>query len=443
MSKENFERLILLGRSLKEDTKNRKHKFNENWVDNIIDFYKENKGRSLIHLSDISDNLFIRLNNEGSEVLSKLISSLHSKDANSIKSIKNYLKHKDRFISLKNLKKVIGESRINEIENCIKEIKTTKSGIGKSTKKPKFPINLNTEFGAILIGNFPDTAIKSGYFRSKDKELLDELEKYFSIYVGKVEPTIWRSHGYYNMHLSPLVKILYKLSGLKTNNKQIITNNGLPYWTYFSSGHFQRLLLRKLWDTEGSAPVNKKMCLGQSTVLNEINEDIPFYPRRKSFVKCKNKIKIFNAPPNLLVSIQLLLYKFEIISYIKPHRLYKKKNGAVVCDWHLLIIRYSNIKNFYDKVGFGLKRKQIKLKKCLESYTKYPEPRETRELELLNIMKAFNTFTIKDLEIHSKLCRGTLRNYLTRMKKDGKIEKIRNLPQTKSSFLYEYKLKEN
>ena len=441
---QNFEDIKLLGRELKNKTEYMKHQFNILWVDKLIDFYKENQGKNLIHLSDINDNLFIKLNTQGKNLLRHLAKPSPKNDKNSIKAVKNFLRHEDRFISLRNIRNFIGDD-IDLFESFIEEVKTTKSGFGRSIKNPIFPINLNTDFGAILLGNYPDTSIKTGDFRCKDKELLDELNKYFNIYIGKIKPTIRQDSICYNMQLSSIIKIIYRLSGLKTKNRQIISNNGLPYWIFSSSEDFQKLLLRRLWDTEGSAPVNKKMCFGQSIALNGISENIPFYPKRKSFVKCKNKTKILNAPPNLLVSIQLLLYKFEISSYIKPHRLYKKKSGLVVCDWHLLISYYPNIKNFYDKIGFGLERKQEKLKECLDSYTRrYPKDKLIRENEILNIIKDLNKFTILDIENQIDLSRGTIRNYLITLRKKKKIEKTKTISQkNRCSFLNEYKIRED
>lgn len=438
---ENFDRIRQLGKALSHDTRNMKHKFNEKWVENLILFYKENRGKKLIHLSDIEDNLFIKLDKRGRKVLLDITPSKMA-DNNSIRAVKLYLSLQDKFISLKNLKHFL-DKNINIIEPYIKEIKTTKSGIGKSIKNPKFPISLETEFGAVLLGNYPDTAIRTGSFSSKDKELLYELEKLFNKNIGQVKALIWHD-SVYHMELSSTIKILYKLSGLNISDRQIITNNGIPYWAFFSSDIFQKTLLRKLWDAEGSAPNNKKMCLGQSVVLKKISEEIPLYPKRKYFVSCENKNEVLGNPPNLIISTQLFLYKFGIISYAKPHRLYKKKNGLVVCDWHLIITRYPNIKNFYNEIGFGLERKQKKLKDCLDSYSRnYPKEKIDREEEILKVAKTFKKFTILDIEGKIELSRGTLGNYLTWLMKKKKIEKIRTIPQKNtSSFLNEYRIRD-
>ncbi len=437
---EDFNQIRSLGKDLDHDTRNMKHKFNEKWVENLVSFYRENRGKKLIHLSDINDDLFIKLSKDGKNILNRKINS--KVDYNSLRSIRLYLKARDKFISLKNLKKYLGND-VNIIEPYINEIKTTKSGFGKPIKNPKFPINLDTKFGAVLLGNYPDTAIRTGLFTSKDKELLDELEKLFNEQVGEIKATTWHK-SVYHMQLSPVIKILYKLSGLNISDRQIITNNAIPYWAFSSSGTFQRLLLRKLWDAEGSAPNNKKMCLGQSVVLKKISEEIPLYPKRKYFVSCENKTEVLDNPPNLIISIQLFIYKFGIISYAKPHRLYKKKNGLVVCDWHLIITRYPNIKNFYNEIGFGLERKQKKLKDCLDSYSRnYPKEKIDREEEILKVAKTFKKFTILDIEGKIELSRGTLGNYLTWLMKKKKIEKIRTVPQTNtSSFLNEYRIRD-
>lgn len=433
----NLQNIIIIAHNLERQTQGAKHKFNLDWIDNLTNYYKENQGKAIIHLSDIKNNLFLKLNSAGRKILSELISRKGYSD--SIRSIKNFLRTKKNFISLRNLKIFLGR-KIDILESYILEIKTTKSGSGKPVKNPKFPIDLTMQFGAVLLGNYPDAAIKTGYFGSKDKELLYELSRYFNEHVGKIKPTIWKKNKCYGMQISSLIKIIYRLSGLDTSNQQVITNNALPYWIFHQSENFQKLLLRKLWDAEGSAPVNKKMCLGQSVVVNDVFEDIPHYPKRKSFSNCKGKHKIINNPPNFLVSLQLLLFKFGIISYIKPHGLYKRKNGMIVCDWHLIITRYPNIKKFYDEIGFGLKRKQEKLKQCLDSYTRnYPEDKSLRENEITELIKNLERFTILDILEKMKLSEGTIRNYLTYLCKNKKIIKVRTISQIgKRSFLNEY-----
>ena len=253
-------------------------------------------------------------------------------------------------------------------------------------------------------------------------------------------------HGHFSLlvQLSPLVKILYKISGLDLSKRQIEANNAIPFWAFYSESSFQKLLLRKLWDAEGSAPFTKKMCLGQSVVLDSIDEKIPLYPKRKYFSECEDKKKILGKPPRLIVSIQLLLFKFGIISFAKPHRLYRKKNDMIVCDWHLLITRFQNIKKFHEEIGFGLDRKQKRLIDCLNSYSRnYPKEKSDRETEILDIVKSFKKFTILDFEGKISLSKGTLRNYLTLMTKKRKIEKLRTIPQqNRRSFLNEYKIRE-
>lgn len=437
-----FNQLKLFGQELENETKYMKHKFQIRWVEKLIRFYRENEGKSLIHLCDIEENLFLKLNTNGKNKLQKNLNLKKNRNKNSLRSVKLYLKKRDKFLSLQNLKNFLSED-INEIEPHIEEIKTTKSGIGKPIKKPKFPINLNTNFGAVLLGIYPDATIRVGKFVSKDIEIFSDLKKYFMDDIGYTKITVWKKGSMHNMQLSPILKILYKLSGIKTNSRQIIADNGLPYWVFDSTKDFQKLLLRKLWDAEGSAPVSKKMCFGQSIAIKDFNEYIPLYPRRKAFTQIKNKRKILSSPPNLLVSIQLMMLKFDIVSYIKPHRIYRKKNGLIVCDWHLIITRYPNIKNFFNHISFGLKRKQIKLKECLNSYTRnFPKNPLDREDEIKKIVYGFKKFTIMDIEGKVDLSQGTIRNYLTRLHKANKIEKIGTIPQRNGrSFYNEYKVK--
>ena len=156
----NFNFLKLLAKNLANNTERLKHKFNESWVNKLIDFYKQSNNKNIIHLSDIEDNLFLKLNGKGKKILRKLLMSKLKVNKNSIGPVRRYLKFNNKFISLKNLKNFLGKE-INLIELTVKEIKNTKSGIGKPIKNPKFPINLNTKFGAILLGSYPDAAIKT------------------------------------------------------------------------------------------------------------------------------------------------------------------------------------------------------------------------------------------------------------------------------------------
>ena len=64
-----FELLRSLGSELSSKTKDMKHKFDEKWIENLISFYEVNKGKKLIHISDIQDDLFIKLTAEGKDLL--------------------------------------------------------------------------------------------------------------------------------------------------------------------------------------------------------------------------------------------------------------------------------------------------------------------------------------------------------------------------------------
>lgn len=439
---QNFDYLRVLGKDLAHQTRNKKHPFQECWIDNLTEIYNERKGIKLVHLSDINKPLYLKLNENGKNLLQKTEKSSAVLNKNSKRSVRLYLRSEDKFISLRNIKAHLGE-RIDLLQPHVIEIKTTKSGIGKTIKNPKFPIKLDSELGALFLGNYPDASMKSGEFFSKDKELFSDLIKYYGIYVGYTKPTLWKSN-IDHMQLSGIIPMLYEALGLEIYHTQIFSNNALPHWVFHSSSEFQRILLRRLWDTEGSAPVCGKMCLGQSVVLKEIEDYIPLYPERKSFTDCRDKEKILGNPPNLLVSAQLLLYKFGIVSCIKPHRLYRKKNGWTVCDWHLTITRYPNLKKFSDEIGFGLKRKQDKLTFCINSYKRnYLKSRSERENEIIDSINAMNidTFTIAQLRGKINISEGAIRSYLIRMSKKRRIEKIGTVRQEDgSSFYNKYKI---
>lgn len=92
------------------------------------------------------------------------------------------------------------------------------------------------------------------------------------------------------------------------------------------------------------------------------------------------EIRISNTNFGLLKYVQKLLKKFSIFSKIreanKPQKLrYKQPYG-------LFISKYQNIKLFYKEIGFGILRKENKLKSMLSQYHTTPKDKYNKIIKM-------------------------------------------------------------
>ena len=109
-------------------------------------------------------------------------------------------------------------------------------------------------------------------------------------------------------------------------------------------------LIRRLFDDDGTVVNNHNnrcVSLVSPTIFKE-NEQI--------------------VQPKVLLNLKEIFKKFGIESHICDYNISKKENGEIAHYWELRIRSKENLQKFYSQIGFGLSRKQVKLKKVLKRY---------------------------------------------------------------------------
>lgn len=258
-------------------------------------------------------------------------------------------------IFLIKVSELIGVSEI-EIQKHVIELKTMKSKVG--IKNPKLPIDLSkSAFGLVVGGVLGDGGIEKRkcrvWYFNKEKQQIESFTKAVIECFGDVKFAWHRSIGGTPCIIFPkAIGLILKETGLIDGNKNYAVNLGIPKMILNSKNELLKIsVLQRLFDDDG-------------TVSNHHNN------RCVSFVSpiiYETQANLYQKP-KVLLDIQSILSKFGIVSKIVAYCKNLKKNGEVTVRWEIRIHGKQNLQKFYDKIGFGLERKQSKLKTVLERY---------------------------------------------------------------------------
>ena len=398
-----LKKVKVLGKKLTKNTKNHKYPFKASWLFDLIERYSQKPGNPLVHLEDLPDKVCIYISDEGKRKIREAITKIYP-NYSETKLLRilgygliYYLKGKQRSISLGVLKRTV--RRLNlQLEDLEKNILYVKPSSSSKVIRVKFPLNLVSREGAIILGCFPDVGILRYSFYSKDRELVEEFREAAKKLLGefKDEEPKKDSKNRYKYYATNFLRDVCDIAGYDATEKQIVGNNPIPLWIFLSPHDFLRVYLQKLWDTDGSVG-NDKLKFAQSTAFS-----LPFDNFLElssiAFGKIPARFKglILKRPPLLLVSMQLLLTSMGIISRIYPERVKSAKDELIHCEWSLRITSYRNINAFAEKINFGLKRKRKKLETLLSNSGKRIIRKERKYMDLLRAIKRRGCIKTKD-----------------------------------------------
>lgn len=298
--------------------------------------------------------------------------------------VRRYLISERSGIPLNILIKVaeITDTKEEEIQKNIIELKTIKSK--EKIKNPKLPINILTpEFALIVGGILGDGGIEKNklrvwYFNQE----LQQLESFISAMLasfGNVGFAFHRSISGTPCVIFPKVTgLILETIGLTAGNKNY-KNFGIPA-AFMKTKNIKvaNALLRRLFDDDG-------------TVFNHHNSRAVALTSPKIIRENTN-----SNPPKILLDVKKILEKNNVKSKIFVKGIVIKNNEEKTVYWQLNITGKENLQNFYNRIGFGLERKQNKLREALNRYVEglefYPRFEATekymgkiRELLLKNI----------------------------------------------------------
>ena len=258
-------------------------------------------------------------------------------------------------IPLKLLKEICDELQISQskIEKNVIGLKTIKSK--DEIKNPKLPFKILTEeMGLVVGGVLGDGGIDKNKHRviycNSEHEQIDSFVSNAKKVFGEIRISNHRSTAGIPIIILPKAcGIILEKIGLIACNKNFEEKVCIPEIFVKHPNHQStKYLLKRLMDDDGTV-VNNHFCRNVSLVDPKISKE----------KKLESK---------LLLTTKEILQKSGISSKIMLNKITSKENGEKTYYWRLIICGKQNLQLYYEKIGFGLERKQLKLKKTLERY---------------------------------------------------------------------------
>jgi len=387
-----------------------KYPFRKIWLNNLKEYYTNNKSVNKINLEDFPNNFRIVLNEKGKRKLKELYKNITPYSNEGCKYIHSYIMS----ISVFTLKNILNRNnvKLNSFEEFIIGIKIRNS---KILYIKRFPIRFDTKEICTILGLFPDLDRKNLRSSFKERYLSDKLKNSITKGFGEIDVNV-------NVG-SNFLSTLIGLSGLRVSENQLEMNNPIPFWLFYSDISLIKSYISSLFDAEGSP--NKKaksIYLAQGVI---INKKLKTYSKPKKFSKfnIKEKEVILNNPPLLLISTLLLLKKQNIESRIRPRVAYKRKIDDInITTWTLEIYGYKNLYKFYNNLNFDLPRKKKILLDTINSYKRMLRQRNEGYNQALRKLVELKYSTRKHLSERLNRSIYTADYFIKLMKKEGHMK---------------------
>jgi len=267
---------------------------------------------------------------------------------------------------------------LERLERSVEYIK----GMGHATKifRPKFPLNFATSSGIRLISKlYHDGGIgnnRQPYYRNTDEGLVKEFCEDVKNVFGDMNIVIGSDPKGMKVALPRLIGYILELVGCHAGDK-VLDNPSPPEWIQNLESDLIKEFIRVAMDDEGSVSnrsVNFYLAVDITSALSPTTQEkllklsekertklLRKYSKNPEFVeKYKSKILLFD---------QILMEKLGI-KVSGPH-LYTcytdKKRKNLRITWGICISSKNNLSTFYEKIGFKILHKKLKLKKYVEN----------------------------------------------------------------------------
>ncbi|MBU3896576.1 MAG: hypothetical protein KJ697_01440 [Nanoarchaeota archaeon] len=332
--------------------------------------------RGIVKLSDLpKDKIYLDLNESYKFKLYKLlINKFRNKQAiaNAINenydSIRNFF-DRNQTKSLQFIEKLMmcfGEGiNMNVLE---KQIKCIQVKNGRKILCPKFPMNFNTEDGAVIISMiYHDGGIHKNslcpHYRNYERSMIEHVIRVVNKVCGKIEPRLLMNN---TQVYFPKILGLIMVYGLGLSyGSKLKTNPKIPHFIHNANETVKCSFLKQAFDDEGSIDEGRNGSGRQLTFSQ--SSDVSNYDADKLI-----KIRKSNNPryiSNIIKDDKSLLESLEINvggPYFKQE--HHSKDGRISHNWRITISDRKNLAAFNDKISFHLKYKRNKLKRLLKSY---------------------------------------------------------------------------
>jgi hypothetical protein len=365
-----------LGEGLMPATAHAKHHFRREWLEQLVQRYTERPGKPVIHLDDLNDAVIPHLAAEARPFLRPYWLALASKYGSDRMGMKfrclrdivvaGKASRWSNLASWRKLSELTG-LRVNELEPFVVTIRVSRGSKSKLIQRPKLPFNLATPSGAKIFGYRGDAAYRTSAFLNKKSVLHEDYKRAITETIGEVPftTTVRKTDRVKRSNVGTFVTLLTSIAGLDNTKRQKLAANPIPSWFFKVNDDVVVTGLRALWVAEGS-PTKTALQLGQAIGFSivETNVNVPMSPIKSpiSILEESSYQQILLRPPLLLVSLEALLYRLGIMSYVAPQKIWRNRTTGYTIFWNLSIYRMQNMRLFRDKIGFLSPNKKAKLK---------------------------------------------------------------------------------
>lgn len=370
-----------LGAGLVETTKEVKHRFREEWVEQLVARYRERPGKPVVHLSDLGDQVIPIFDPEIKTFLQpswEELVSLHGSEwaSRNFRCVWDIMKGHvaSRWSALGKWREfcVLTGLKLDLLERYVVAIKPAGTGTARIITYPKLPFNLNTPEGAKILGYRGDADHHTSAIHNLDPEIHDDYKRAILHTVGEVPftTTVRPSDRFVRTNVGIFVTMLTTVAGLDNSVRQKFARNPIPAWFFLTDTSVQVSLLRTLYEAEGS-PTRDALKLSQAVgIADPSSLDLPRWPSKGTFngLRAAAQDTLLRRPPLLLVSASLLLFQMGIKSYLSLSKLAATNSGGSAY-WLLQVYRTVNMRRFEQRIGFVSTTKRAKLASLNSKHT--------------------------------------------------------------------------
>ncbi len=369
-----------LGEGLIEATAHSKHHFRREWLDQLVERYRRQPGKPVIHLDDLGDEVIPTLSGGAREFLRPYWEGLvkeHGSEWGAQKfrcvwDIFSARGNVSRWAKLGNWRRFSGLRglHVDDLEPYVVALRASSVGTSRVILNPKLPFNLATPAGAKIIGYRGDAAYRTSAFHNLEPVLHEDYKQAITETIGgNPFTTTSREDGCNRTNVGVFVTMLQSIAGIDNTQKQKRACNPFPSWFFTIPSDVMAAGLRAIWDSEGSP--GKELRLGQTVAVENASPKLSALgigiKRPFSWLEESAQETMGAKPPMLLTSTALLLYTFGIDSYVGPQKTWRSKDQLTSVFWVLSIYRKRNMELFRQHIDFLSTDKQQRLRDAIEN----------------------------------------------------------------------------
>jgi hypothetical protein len=297
--------------------------------EHLLNAWRANPGKAIVHLFDLPDFIHVTLDTEGIELLKKewwkLVAEHGFKEASRLYvGIYRTSVGAHQTTSVYELRKLAIETDLSFEENVV----GIRPGANGKPFRTKLPLRIDNEPFGELFGFYGDLAADKVGHVTKDKEV-EKFVRTVGSALGGIE-TVTRLVGdYISTYSTTTIQNIFGTGGIDTSVRQLLADNPAPLFLFTTSDIVVSGYLRILFECEGGVSRNDKRNTPSSVNLHQAvicrppeNAIIPRHPGRISFRRVEFSENLLDMPPRLLIAASLLLQRLNINNRLWPADLY-------------------------------------------------------------------------------------------------------------------------